>query len=336
MTIIEEYNKSEKIKIFRGLLSVPLALIILQKFIRRNSENEDKSLKVIYKNPSKTINNTHQLLNLKDKYLLFSDVKRRPKIIFNDNTTNDEEDKERKTGRNKLASINISQNNKITKHQYKIQDYQSSNINKNHFIKTGLTYHTSKNLNNINQNYITDLKSTVRTHSSKENINLKESLRLSKLKKNQKKSAAHIIINNLKINKDKERSNTNIHRNKIYASEKKNNNENNIQNYINFKSNIMNSNNKLLLNKHIIIESKNKRNDSGDIKKNNNSIINSNRNNYNNENTNFAMILDKNKSNLNTRINLQMKFRDNSNKLNIQKHKGKTNILKEVYNNEDF
>ena len=48
------------------------------------------------------------------------------------------------------------------------------------------------------------------------------------------------------------------------------------------------------------------------------------------------MILDKNKSNLNTRINLQMKFRDNSNKLNIQKHKGKTNILKEVYNNEDF
>ena len=46
----------------------------------------------------------------------------------------------------------------------------------------------------------------------------------------QKKSAAHIIINNLKINKDKERSNTNIHRNKIYASEKKNNNENNIQN----------------------------------------------------------------------------------------------------------
>ena len=336
MTIIEEYNKSEKIKIFRGLLSVPLALIILHKFIRRNSENEDKSLKMIYKNPSKTINNTHQLLNLKDKYLLFSDVKRRPKIIFNDNATNDEEDKERKTGRNKLASINISQNNKITKHQYKIQDYQSSNINKNHFIKTGLTYHTSKNLNNINQNYITDLKSTVRTHSSKENINLKESLRLSKLKKNQKKSAAHIIINNLKINKDKERSNTNIHRNKIYASEKKNNNENNIQNYINFKSNIMNSNNKLLLNKHIIIESKNKRNDSGDIKKNNNSIINSNRNNYNNENTNFAMILDKNKSNLNTRINLQMKFRDNSNKLNIQKHKGKTNILKEVYNNEDF
>ena len=133
-------------------------------------------------------------------------IKRRPKIIFNDNATNDEEDKERKTGRNKLASINISQNNKITKHQYKIQDYQSSNINKNHFIKTGLTYHTSKNLNNINQNYITDLKSTVRTHSSKENINLKESLRLSKLKKNQKKSAAHIIINNLKINKDKERS----------------------------------------------------------------------------------------------------------------------------------
>lgn len=32
MTIIEEYNKSEKIKVFRGLVSTPLALIILKIF----------------------------------------------------------------------------------------------------------------------------------------------------------------------------------------------------------------------------------------------------------------------------------------------------------------
>ena len=49
------------------------------------------------------------------------------------------------------------------------------------------------------------MKLTVRTQSSKENIFSKESLRISKLKKNQKKSAVHILINNIKINKEKEK-----------------------------------------------------------------------------------------------------------------------------------
>ena len=85
---------------------------------------------------------------------------------------------------------------------------------------------------------------------AKENIKLKETLRISKLKKNQKKSAAHMLINNMKISKEK--SNINIYKNRLFLSEKKNN----MDNYM--KSNIINlKNNRLLLKKHIIIESKN-------------------------------------------------------------------------------
>ena len=71
MTILEEYTKSEKINFFRGLLSTPLALIILQKYFNhKNKENINKNKKMIIKNSSKTINSTHQMINMKDKYLL--------------------------------------------------------------------------------------------------------------------------------------------------------------------------------------------------------------------------------------------------------------------------
>ena len=346
MTLLEEYNKSEKIKIFRGLLSTSLALIVLKKFFSKNSEIQNKSMKYIYKNSSKTINNPH-VLNLKDKYFLFSDIKKKTKILFSDNTTNNEEDKEkekddkdkenkdnnkeRKTGRNKLASINLGHNIKIAKNPYKIQDYTSNITNKNYFIKTGLTYHNNNNnKNNINQNNA-DMKLTVRTHSSKENINLKESLRISKMRKSQKKSAAHMLINNIKISKEKEkeRSNINIHKHKIFLSEKKNNDNYINSNIMTYKNNnIVNvNNNKLLLSKHIIIESKNKNKiDLSDNRKNNNE----------NTNTNLVNILDRNKYNFNTKINLQMKFRDNSIKGNNLRQKEKNNLIKEIFNNDDF
>ena len=335
MTLLEEYSKSEKIKIFRGLLSTPLALIILKKFFLKNSEMENKSVKIIYKNPSNTINNTHQILNLKDKYFLFSDIKKKSKILFSDNPVNNEEEKsnkERKTGRNKLASININHNIKIARNPYKIQD---STSNKNHFIKTGLNYHINKNVNtnntnNFNQNY-TDMKSTVRTQSSKENINLKESLRLSRMRKSQKKSAAHMLINNIKINKerDKDKSNININKHKVFLSEKKNSENylnSNIMSYktSNINNNTSNNNKLLLSSKHIIIESKNRnKNDSNDVKKNN-------------ENTKYENILEKNKYNFNSKINLQLKFRDSSNKINTLRHKERNNLIREVFNNDDF
>ena len=230
-----------------------------------------------------------------------------------------------------MASINIAHNIKIAKNPYRIQDSLS---NKNNFIKTGLTYHNIKNVNtnntnNFNQNY-TDMKSTVRTHSSKENINLKESLRLSRMRKSQKKSAAHMIVSNIKINKEREKdkSNVNINKHRLFFSEKKNNENflnSNIMSYKNSNINTNNSNNKLLLSsKHIIIESKNRnKNDSNDVKKNN-------------ENTKFENILDKNKYNFNSKINLQMKFRDSSNKINTLRHKERNNLIREVFNNDDF
>ena len=126
-----------------------------------------------------------------------------------------------------------------------------------------------------------------------------------------------MLMNNMKISKEK--SNINIYKNRLFLSEKKNN----MDNYI--KSNMINlKNNKLLLNKHIIIESKNKnKNNSNDIRKNNN------------ENT--AIISDKTRyNNFNTKINLQMKFRESPYKLTNTKYKGNHNLIREVFNNDEF
>ena len=354
MTLLEEYNKSDKIKTFKNLLSTPLALIILKNYFNKDIDIHNKSMKIMLRTSSKTINNSHQLINLKDKYLMLSNVKKNTKMLFNDNGINNEEvekvkEKERRTGRNKLASININHNMKPSKNIVKIQEHPNIS-SKNYFIKTGLTYR-SKNSNNININQnLIDLKSSLRTHSSKENVNLKENNKIYKLKKNQKKSTGHIMLNNIKINKekdkekdkDKERSNINIHRNKIFLSEKKNNENNIHSNIFNNKNNnnniINNNNNKLLLSKHIIIESKNKnKNIPTDIKKNNS--LSSNRINYNNNNennnNNLVVILDKNRYNFNSRINLQIKPKDN-NVFNNPKYKGKNTFLREVFNNDDF
>ena len=233
---------------------------------KEHNQNQNKSVKIICKNLSRTIdNNAIPYSNLKDKYLLKTDIKKRNKVFFSDiknniNFTNTEEDKtkekskekpkskekDKKIGKNKLVSLNIDTNNlKVVKNLNKNKEFQTTS-NKNFFIKTGLIYHNNKNSININENNL-DMKLTVRTNSSKENIKLKETLRISKLKKNQKKSAAHMIINNMKISKEK--SNINIYKNRLFLSEKKNN----MDNYM--KSNIINlKNNRLLLNKHIIIE----------------------------------------------------------------------------------
>ena len=76
MTLLEEYNKSEKIKNFKNLLTIPLALIALKKYLNKDTETHNKSSKVIFRTSSKTISNTHKLLNLKDKYLLLSNIKK--------------------------------------------------------------------------------------------------------------------------------------------------------------------------------------------------------------------------------------------------------------------
>ena len=144
------------------------------------------------------------------------------------------------------------------------------------------------------------------------------------MRKNQKKSAVHILVNNINLGKEKERSNANIHRNKYFLSEKKTNENNLNSNIVNYKSNNnLNSNSKYLLNKHMIIESKDK-NDLDDIKKNNNE-------------NNLNVILDKNRYNFNSKINLQLKFKDNvANRINHLKRKDRHNLIQEAFNNDDF
>ncbi len=97
-----------------------------------------------------------------------------------------------------------------------------------------------------------------------------------------------------------------------------------------------------MIEKHIIIESKNKnKNFPSDIK--NNNSLSSNRINYNSNNdniNNLVAILDRNKYNFNSRINLQLKPKENNringNILTNSKFRGKNTILKEVFNNDDF
>ena len=73
----------------------------------------------------------------------------------------------------------------------------------------------------------------------------------------------------------------------------------------------------------MIIESKDK-NDLDDIKKNNNE-------------NNLNVILDKNRYNFNSKINLQLKFKDNvANRINHLKRKDRHKLIQEAFNNDDF
>ena len=85
MTTTEEYNMSEKIKVFRELVWTPLALIILKKYFdnkKEHNQNQNKSMKIICKNLSRTIdNNAIPYSNLKDKYSLKTYIKKKIKFF---------------------------------------------------------------------------------------------------------------------------------------------------------------------------------------------------------------------------------------------------------------
>ena len=60
MTMIEEYNMPEKIKVFKRLLWTPLTLIILKKYFynkKDSNQNQNKSMKIMCKKLSRTIDN---------------------------------------------------------------------------------------------------------------------------------------------------------------------------------------------------------------------------------------------------------------------------------------
>ena len=345
MTILEEYNKSDKIKTFHALLSSVVSLAVLKKYfkIRRKKEEICKN-NSYYENLEKTSvrsNNIHQILNMQDKHLLLTSMKKNTKYLFGDSTD------EKRISPKKLGSVNTTLFNiKSTKNANK--RVEPPILSKpNYFVKTGMTYNRSNNENSHNHNK--EMRTTLRTHSfkDKDNENQKDQQKnISKSKthskyKQMKCSSGHIIINNINQNKDMKDNNT------IQLSTRKSSN--------NIRVNLSNKlgsiqTNRIFLKKHIVIESKNK-NVVNDTRKNNNSVnSSSNKNNIDgssgNNNMNYIINNNGNSMNNNGDSNLQIKdknyFREYNQISNYQnifnsgKYKSKNLVLKEIFNGNDF
>ena len=347
MTILEEYNKSDKIKTFHALLSSVVSLAVLKKYFRiRRKKEEICKNNSYYENLEKTSvrsNNFHQILNMQDKHILLTSMKKNSKYLFGDSTD------EKRISPKKLGSVNTTLFNiKSTKNANK--RVEPPILSKpNYFVKTGMTYNRSNNENSHNHNK--EMRTTLRTHSfkdkDKDNENQKEQQKnISKSKthskyKQMKCSSGHIIINNINQNKDMKDNNT------IQLSTRKS--SNNIRVNLSNKFGSLQTN-RIFLKKHIVIESKNK-NVANDTRKNNNSVnSSSNKNNIDgssgNNNINYIINNNGNSMNYNGDGNLQIKdknyFREYNQISNYQnifnsgKYKSKNLVLKEIFNGYDF
>ena len=340
MTILEEYNKSDKIKTFHALLSSVVSLAVLKKYFRiRRKKEEICKNNSYYENLEKTSirnNNIPQILNIQDKNLLLTSMKKNTKYLFGDSTD------EKRISPKKLGSVNTTLFNiKSTKNSNKRVDPPILS-KPNFFVKTGITYNRSNNENNHNK----EMRTTLRTQSFKDKDienqkdqqkNISKSKTHSKYK--QMKSSGDIIINNINQNKDVKDNNT------IQLNNRKSSN--------NIRVNLSNKfgsiqTNRIFLKKHIVIESKNK-NMANDTRKNNNSVnSSSNKNNIDGSsgNNNINYNNNGNSMNFNGNINLQIKeknylkdYKQISNYQNIfngGKYKSKNLVLKEIFNNNDF
>jgi serine/threonine protein kinase len=343
MTILEEYNKSDKIKTFHALLSSVVSLAILKKYLRiKRKKEEICKNNSYYENLEKTSirnNNVHQILNMniQDKHILLTTMKKNSKYLFGDSTD------EKRISPKKIGSVNTTLFNiKSTKNANK--RVEPPILSKpNYFMKTGMSYNRSNNENNHNK----EMRTTLRTHSFKDDDNQKEQQKnISKSKthskyKQMKSSSGHIILNS--VNQNKEIKDTN---NTIQLSTRKS--SNNIRVNLNTKFGSIHTN-RIFLKKHIVIESKNK-NVVNDTRKNNNSVnSSSNKNNIDgssgNNYMNYNINNNGNPINFNNNINLQIKdknFKDFNKISNYQnifnggKYKSKNLVLREIFNNNDF
>ena len=346
MTILEEYNKSDKIKTFHALLSSVVSLAILKNYyfkIKKKKEEFSKN-NSYFENLEKTSvrNNSHRILNLnsQEKNILLTSMKKNSKYLFGDSVD------EKRISPKKLASINNNLFNiKSTKNANKRIDPPILS-KPNFFIKTGMSYNKNNNENNYNKELTTNIK----TQSFKENEKQKEHHKnISKSKthskyKQMKSSSGRIIINNIKQNKD-------IKDSTIQVITRKS--SNNIRKNLNISNKFGSiQTNRIFLKKHIVIESKNK-NIVNDTRKNNNSISSNNQKNIsdgNNINNNINNNYYNNNGNsiiFNNNINLQIKDKNNNfnnynqisnyqNIFNGIKYKSKNLALREIFNNNDI
>ena len=337
LTIYEEYNKNDKIKTFKQLLFSMICLSTIKKnlFRKKKKKKDISKNNSYYENLEKTflkgnnLNINNNNLNKKDKYFLLTNIKKSLKQFFLD--SNDEK-KNQQINHNIINShlLNI----KSTKYIKKIKSPMLS-PNPVFFPKNEINFkYNGNNIDENGDNYQPNL--ILQTQLFKENNeNSKERKKQTKSKTQAKynkikSNSERIFLNKVKLfQKSSEKKEKDLNDNnktiQINGRTKKKNNLLPGLNSAN-KSNKNYNNPKIFLNKHIVIESKNK-NIRGDSRKNNNSAISGN----NDDNKNNSQIKNKLKE-----------IKNNNNKNNFQKIQNETKnpakfyFLRNVFNNNDF
>ena len=337
LTIYEEYNKNDKIKTFKQLLFSMICLSTIKKnlFRKKKKKKDISKNNSYYENLEKTflkgnnLNINNNNLNKKDKYFLLTNIKKSLKQFFLDN--NDKK-KNQQINHNIINShlLNI----KSTKYIKKIKSPMLS-PNPVFFPKNEINFkYNGNNIDENGDNYQPNL--ILQTQLFKENNeNSKERKKQTKSKTQAKynkikSNSERIFLNKVKLfQKSSEKKEKDLNNNnktiQINGRTKKKNNLLPGLNSAN-KSNKNYNNPKIFLNKHIVIESKNK-NIRGDSRKNNNSAISGN----NDDNKNNSQIKNKLKE-----------IKNNNNKNNFQKIQNETKnpakfyFLRNVFNNNDF
>ena len=337
LTIYEEYNKNDKIKTFKQLLFSMICLSTIKKnlFRKKKKKKDISKNNSYYENLEKTflkgnnLNINNNNLNKKDKYFLLTNIKKSLKQFFLDN--NDEK-KNQQINHNIINShlLNI----KSTKYIKKIKSPMLS-PNPVFFPKNEINFkYNGNNIDENGDNYQPNL--ILQTQLFKENNeNSKERKKQTKSKTQAKynkikSNSERIFLNKVKLfQKSSEKKEKDLNNNnktiQINGRTKKKNNLLPGLNSAN-KSNKNYNNPKIFLNKHIVIESKNK-NIRGDSRKNNNSALSGN----NDDNKNNSQIKNKLKE-----------IKNNNNKNNFQKIQNETKnpakfyFLRNVFNNNDF
>ena len=337
LTIYEEYNKNDKIKTFKQLLFSMICLSTIKKnlFRKKKKKKDISKNNSYYENLEKTflkgnnLNINNNNLNKKDKYFFLTNIKKSLKQFFLDN--NDEK-KNQQINHNIINShlLNI----KSTKYIKKIKSPMLS-PSPVFFPKNEINFkYNGNNIDENGDNYQPNL--ILQTQLFKENNeNSKERKKQTKSKTQAKynkikSNSERIFLNKVKLfKKSSEKKEKDLNDNnktiQINGRTKKKNNLLPGLNSAN-KSNKNYNNPKIFLNKHIVIESKNK-NIRGDSRKNNNSAISGN----NDDNKNNSQIKNKLKE-----------IKNNNNKNNFQKIQNETKnpakfyFLRNVFNNNDF
>ena len=343
LTILEEYNKSDKIRTFRQLLFSMVCLVgIKKKLFKRKKNKKDiyknnsyyDSLDKTYMKGNSNFNNGFDVINNinnKDKYLLLTSMKKNSKLY------NDNDEKRASPGKNSIFNSSLF-NIKSSKNNNQIKSpiiYPRPAF----FIKNGITFKNIKEENNSNESSsilntqsFKDNKEIETKKDQKKRIKSKTQIKNSRMNSN----SGQIILNKIKEIKDNFRNKNSPETKTIQTKSMSKKNKNNLFGLNTASKSSKDNNSKLFFKKHIVIDSKNKK-ISGDSKKNNNSsIISLNANNDVNINNNAI-------NSINKEMKLKLKELKKFTKMNSfqklyneSRNPSKFHILKNVFNSNDF